>query len=215
MINLSKSNILAFVKKEGFTCVENVFSEEQINLIVDSINLEKATAHGLRIDKLPTETRIWQVEKISEEVKAFLKSDFVLQVENIFRQKVSFAIYNHVWAGDGPGSGGGWHRDTRFTPQYKVIIYLTDCQVGNGNYRYVKGSHKTLSKWSFLKIIEVVRKPRYDFLKPILDKYATNVTGKAGVGIISNTVGLHCGSKVLNGYRKALTLYFDNGVQFK
>lgn len=205
-------NVLKKLQKTGYVQLNDVFSRDFCEQTIKQFNLEQATVKNLLVDQLLCENRIWRAEDISENVKSILVSEFVMDISRQLEQKAEFAIFNHVWSGDGPGSGGGWHRDTRFGPQYKIIIYLTDCHLGNGEYWYIPGSHGVFSIFSLLRITELFRKPRYDRVPFLLDYFARKIPGKAGDVIITNTVGLHRGSKVLRGERFAVTIYFKNGV---
>ena len=211
-MKISKENLIE-LDKLGVTQIKNVLSLDQCNEIIKQFDIEKAKFANLHVDELTCENRIWRAEHISKSVENVLSSDIVKHLSKKFNQKSEFAIVNHVWSGKGFGSGGGWHRDTRFGPQYKIIIYLTNCNQGNGEYWYIPKSHKIYSFFSLLKITELFRKPRYDKISVLLNPFARKFPGKAGDVIITNTVGLHRGSKVNYGERYALTIYFANGVK--
>ena len=142
-------------------------------------------------------------------------SKFVREYGRRVNQKPSFTIFNHVWPGDGPGSGGGWHRDTRLKPVFKIIFYLVDVFPGGGEFFYVKGSHKFLSPSLLLRWHELLNKPRYEKFSKLLDPFGTGFSGRMGDAVLANTTGLHKGSEVFAGERFALTVYFDNGVMIE
>lgn len=207
-----KDETLNELEVVGVSGVPGAFSRKLCAEVIKEFDIHRALKKKLHVDQLPCENRIWRAEKISSKIAAILDSDLVRDVSVALNQKPEFAIVNHVWAGNGPGSGGGWHRDTRLGPQYKIIIYLSDCRLGNGEYWYIPRSHKILSIFSILRFSELFRKPRYDKIPFLLNLFAKKLPGKAGDVIITNTVGLHRGSKVVEGERFAVTIYFENGV---
>ena len=154
-MKISKENLIE-LDKLGVTQIKNVLSLDQCNEIIKQFDIEKAKFANLHVDELTCENRIWRAEHISKSVENVLSSDIVKHLSKKFNQKSEFAIVNHVWSGKGFGSGGGWHRDTRFGPQYKIIIYLTNCNQGNGEYWYIPKSHKIYSFFSFLKVSVLV-----------------------------------------------------------
>jgi len=175
---------------------------------LDIVNLDT------RVDILNSEVRIWRAERYFPSVKKLLTDEFLEPYEELFGQKFSFCIYNEVSPGT-IGSGGGWHRDTRFKDQYKILIYLTDCESrAEGCFEYIPKSHTKLNLYRLLTFSELFGKPRFKLLTNILNFLGQDLGGKKGDAIFVNTTGIHKGNSVSIGKRKAITLYFDNGVKF-
>lgn len=112
------------------------------------------------------------------------------------------------------GSGGGWHRDSPFTHQFKAIIYLSDVEENNGPFQYIKGSN---SKLEIVKCyLKNVFKPgQYRFSEQEIDGYlkftnkkVTDLTAKMGTLVLTDTKGIHRGRPIETGCRYTLFCYF-------
>lgn len=110
------------------------------------------------------------------------------------------------------GSGGGWHRDTVYGKQLKLIVYCSDVSEYNGPFQYINGSHRWYNK--ILISILLMKNPRSfrysekDIAR--LKKYGYKITecsAKAGTVILADTTGLHRGKPIVKGSRLALTVY--------
>lgn len=199
------------LKVYGHFSIIDFISEEECKLIINEAKTLEVDSSKVRVDILPSEYRVWNAEKVFPSIKKFLDSKPVEFCSNNLGLEPSFCIYNHIKPGE-YGSGGGWHRDTRFQNQYKCIVYLTDCNEGNGNFAYLRKSHLNNSIYVLTRFMDFFKKPRYDYLKKIFNKFSTNIYGQRGTAIIVNTTGIHRGTPVSNGERHALTIYFNNGV---
>ena len=174
----------------------------------------KKKKENINLHITKNEIRLWQAEKYLKNVKKIFNNKIIKNVENELGIKASFAIINLVSKGKF-GSGGSWHRDTRFQNQYKIIFYITNCKKKNGPFEYINGSHKLLTIFSLTRIIDIFRKPRYEFLNFLLINFGSKIIGNRGCGVISNTKGIHRGSPLCKGTRIAVTIYFNHGVNLK
>lgn len=115
------------------------------------------------------------------------------------------------------GSGGGWHRDSPVTHQFKAICYLNDVTSENGPFQYIKQSHKKLNvlKNYFNKVF----KPgQYRFSEQEIEHYldknqgyqVTDNTAKEGTLVFADTKGIHRGKPLNSGSRYVLFCYFWN-----
>lgn len=114
---------------------------------------------------------------------------------------------------DNKGSGGGWHRDSPITHQYKVIIYLSDVSLENGPFEYVQESN------SKIKIIESLTKKifkpmQYRYEEHEVENYCNKTksriqefTASQGTMILIDAKGIHRGRPIESGSRYALTFY--------
>lgn len=114
------------------------------------------------------------------------------------------------------GSGGGWHRDSPHTPQFKALIYLTDVNKDNGPFEYIAGSQK--SSRSIIDLIKGYARPnQYRFTNSEIKGIKNTVTlskvftGKAGTLVIFDSKGVHRGVPIEAGERYAITLYCSDG----
>jgi hypothetical protein len=105
------------------------------------------------------------------------------------------------------GSGGGWHRDSAFRHQVKVIWYLNEVRLENGPFSYVPGSHcRDRSSTKF--------DPAYETRFDVCPNEVTNVIGPPGTKLICDTKCIHGGRVVESGVRYAITLYaFESKAQ--
>ena len=107
------------------------------------------------------------------------------------------------------GSGGGFHRDSVYSNQLKVIWYLNDVAVENGPFSYVEGSHKNLFA------------PSSPLLPPAnrCNTVPGNLkvfTGSAGARLVCDTRCVHGGLPIEEGVRYAITLYtFTNFARYR
>jgi hypothetical protein len=202
------------LKQYGIFSINNFISEEECELIIKETKTLTVDSSKVRVDSLPSEYRVWNAEKVFPSIQRFLNSEPVEFCSSNLSLEPSFCIYNHIKPGE-YGSGGGWHRDTRFQNQYKCIVYLTDCNEGNGNFAYLRKSHLNNSAYVLTRFMDFFKKPRYDYLKKIFNRFSKNIYGSKGTAIIVNTTGIHRGTPVTKGERHALTIYFNNGVDLK
>lgn len=120
---------------------------------------------------------------------------------------------NMVNAGE-IGSGGGWHRDTRFSKEFKAILYLSDVEKQSGPFEYIECSHNRKRA-----MLQEIRKRTYlhnRYSEKAIEEYIlstglskVSLLGRAGTINVANTVGLHRGSPVKSGERFAVTLYLS------
>ena len=111
-------------------------------------------------------------------------------------------------AGGNKGSGGGWHRDSAFSHQFKAIIYLTDTDANSGPFQYLRGSHTSISKIKFFGFGETQSKTRYSDSEMVdLLKYCEEFNAPKGTAIFADTRGVHRGKPIFLGRRYALTYY--------
>ena len=125
------------------------------------------------------------------------------------RLKSWFMMANRVcYAAGNLGSGGGWHRDSAFTHQFKSICYLSDVELGNGPFEYVPYSHLTKAKLAVRDTIglDQSRISDKDFQQSRLE--SRTFTGPAGTLLLADTRGIHRGRPIKGGARYAITTYF-------
>lgn len=228
-LNLKKRSLLNYsgLSEIGYQVFPGFLSDEELR------------EYQRRFDELYSDNRIPVVEVGADQrifgVERF-RPNFQLESHQLFVEKMNksvkyfvdnthFILAGYIKMKEGElGSGGGWHRDSCFTNQFKTIIYLSDVGKENGAFEYLSGSHKRES-------FELVSKALTDYSfeqnrfsdKEIKDIVATcqtlsldRIEGKAGDMILVNTRGIHRGSPLVRGSRKAITSYsFRNKVPDK
>ena len=121
-------------------------------------------------------------------------------------------MYNKILK-SGIGSGGGWHRDSGYSNQYKLIIFLNGTDSRNGPFQFVTSSHTKKAIIENSKVLGFKEsKTRFttDEVDKILENGNYNIkTMKMNKGdaIFINTRCLHRGKPAEIGGRLALTSY--------
>lgn len=115
------------------------------------------------------------------------------------------------------GSGGGWHRDSPVTNQFKAICYLSDVNKNSGPFQYIKRSHKKVDvlKTYFSGIFKA---GQYRFTEHEIEHYLkktdhiiTEFIASEGTLAFADTKGLHRGKPLEKGSRYVLFCYFWHG----
>ncbi len=212
---------------DGFYVIQNFINGDELkNHIKDFDNLMS----DKNIPKVVTssDNRIYGVERytdnfITDKQKIFM-SEFNSNAK-YFDDNVYFTLAGEITDGKGNlGSGGGWHRDSPFTNQFKTILYLSDVDDNNGPFQYVKASHKRSKYKEIKKVLKSYSYNQNRFTNDEVDTLKENINdfdvctfnGKAGDLILVNTRGLHRGAPLLKGKRKAVTTYsFRNNIPKK
>lgn len=123
-----------------------------------------------------------------------------------------FSMANRVESGrDAPGSGGGWHRDSLFAPEFKALVYLDDVDADRGPFQFLRGSHSPAAIRS-----TVARTQGHGYVSRYPDIAAFEamgyrrraVHGPAGTIVFFDARLIHRGMPVVEGHRRALTIYY-------
>ena len=113
------------------------------------------------------------------------------------------------------GSGGGWHRDSPITHQFKAICYLNDVSSENGPFQYIKASHRKsdVIRSYFTRLFKPGQYRFSDmsvenYLSSNSDRYITDLTAPKGTLVFADTKGIHRGKPIASGSRYVLFCYF-------
>lgn len=212
--------VLVLLKSE-----DNVSSLQRYGLLSGNLNLSKAELSSLRLeidkclsrsdcnvwrDDLSSDERIYGIEQVSSVITNILD---IKRFKKLGERYIGVPLDNYFVLGarisprvGGVGSGGGWHRDSAFTHQFKVIIYLSDVTSSNGPFQYLEKSHRFFERIKFGSL----RERRFPNLSDErLRRYKLNeCLGKAGTTLFVDTKGIHRGKPIVDGSRYALTIYF-------
>ncbi|MBF4984773.1 phytanoyl-CoA dioxygenase family protein, partial [Nonlabens mediterrranea] len=134
---------------------------------------------------------------------------------SFFRKAYHFILLGWLKKGKGNlGSGGGWHRDSPISHQFKTILYLTDVDETNGPFQFIKGSQNWKNNLKVCKYLNLPlsnRRFKNEDIDSLISQNVipppTTFTSKKGGLIIADTRGLHRGKPLENGERKAITRY--------
>lgn len=184
-------------------------STTQLRAFIDSAIQNKDT--NLWTDELGSDVRIYGAEAISSEIEMLLPIDEMRKNgESYLSQKLP---YHFVLAAKlqhkvgNLGSGGGWHRDSPFTPQFKFIVYLSDVSSQNGPFEYVPKTHTSLDKFKSKFNLDKMRYTEEEVNNQWGDR-SILVTGGEGSILAADTKGVHRGCPIQSGERYACTVYF-------
>ncbi len=107
----------------------------------------------------------------------------------------------------------GWHIDNCFD-KMKAMILLTDVTEKNGPMRYKEGTHKVNDFLSQKTVFESATLgldygyPPFTLVEKMKEKEIKAV-GNAGDCVFFNTLGIHSGSRCIEGQRTALVVYYS------
>lgn len=199
------------------------FNTNGVELLKEKINTDSAakirdfidsTIHNTDAniwrDKLLSDERIYGAEEIFPEIKTLLPINEMKEIGQSYLGRdlpYFFILAARLQFKEGnEGSGGGWHRDSPFTPQFKFIVYLSNVSERNGPFEYILKTHTSISK---LKAKFNLKKMR--FTDDEISKQGKNIktmVGDEGSILIADTKGLHRGKPIETGKRYACTVYF-------
>lgn len=169
-------------------------------------------------DEVGADKRIYFAETLDEEFKNFYENDYI---RSVFREYTGIAnphgllLAARIDAVEGNnGSGGGWHRDSPISRQFKAIVYLNDVDEAQGPFQYVRKSHgKVSSIWACWK--RIFKPGHFRFEEVDVNRYieasgqsADLIVGDAGSLVLVDTKGIHRGYPIKQGRRYALFCYF-------
>lgn len=163
------------------------------------------------------DTRFWDVSDEASEIIGVFRN---LAINQAIQQKGrafkhTILMVNHITADESPdGSGGGWHVDS-VRNQYKLFMYLTECEsIENGPLMLFTSNSVLKDRFYILKNYLLGNKFRFnqhtiDVLKksgfseyPVLEDSLTP--------FYVNTSFIHRGAKIRSGERMLITAYmFD------
>jgi len=177
------------------TFIDSAINDSNVNVWRDSFDSDK---------------RIYGVEKLLPEVENLLPvNEMRKKGESYLSCKLPYYFVLAAkldYKQGNIGSGGGWHRDSPFTPQFKFITYLSDVKKENGPFEYIPYTHLSANKFrSKFKL----SKMRYTDSE-VLNEWGKGSLVCAGEGstLIADTRGVHRGHPIRCGTRYACTVYF-------
>lgn len=183
---------------------ENVLDGGSCRALMESIDSQLEMNGEQFVDDAGADRRIFYFERQVPNLIVKLQiEDLLIDISKYLGANVKhwFLMANKVEYRPGnKGSGGGFHRDSVYSHQLKVIWYLNDVGNENGPFAFVRGSHKRLfSRASPLK-------PPHSRCEGT-PEHLEAVTGDAGLRLVCDTRCVHGGMPVLKGCRYAVTLY--------
>ena len=217
--------ILANLQHKGIHVIENYWSDESCleltSKIDKAISTDQECLHWT--DAEGADHRIWEAEKLSASFAEFLNDPFIEKIRKYYSgilidEKLLLAARLTFTSGN-LGSGGGWHRDSPHSLQFKAILYLSDVKVESGPFEYFEQSH---SEWSSIQLLQnqLCKANQFRFTNEDIEKIESSQAiicsskpflANKGTLLLVNTKGIHRGRPIQQGYRYALTQYCFNG----
>ena len=161
--------------------------------------------------------RIFGANNVSDLIDSFSRHPVLQTIASAYNRVPTRAAFTLAakmpFSPSNQGSGEGWHRDA-FLRQFKAIIYLSDVEIGNGPFQFLRDSHKRgqvlrdiwAGKLRYsqnrLSVTEV------DLILHSSPGRLQTCTEKAGTLILVDTSAIHRGMPIKEGCRYALTNYY-------
>lgn len=217
---------MANLKQKGYWIIEDVYSKDYCNSLIDFINNYKEE-NNIEINYKGTELRIWDAQKKNNLfLRFYQESNHLLSRLLGSRQeaKTLLAIKNlPLNSDDDDSKKGRWHLDS-FRNQLKTFLFLTDTNENSGVFEFIPESHKMIFKLNMLfrghyfrlsDFFKGKKKRSYQWLNDSLiekllstDMPSMPVLCKAGTVLIVDTSAIHRARPCSEGHRYALTAYY-------
>lgn len=166
--------------------------------------------------------RIYGAENVSALIKQFATDDVLQEISSSYNctpTRTAFTLAAKMPAMEGnKGSGEGWHRDA-FLRQFKAILYLTDVELENGPFQFIKRSHQKGQVLQDIWAADLgynqyrIKEEQIERLLKADEARLETFTAKAGTLILVDTSSIHRGMPIKAGTRYALTNYFFSEKQ--
>ena len=225
--NYSSVTIIKDLRTKGYHYIPNFLTEDEIRKVVMEFELLFEQDHLVKEESNGCDMRIYGAdERANFKIKKL--DDFsgpLFKSFSFFRKAYHFILLGWLKKGENNlGSGGGWHRDSPISHQFKTILYLTDVSDDNGPFQFIEGSQNWKNNIKVSKYLKIpiserrFKNEQIDLLieDNIIPKPITFCSKKGGL-IIADTRGLHRGKPLEEGERKAITRYHfvsDIGSKF-
>jgi Phytanoyl-CoA dioxygenase (PhyH) len=215
--------VVSQLKNKGFFVIKDFWSSERCLAAIRQIELgiDSSTDNCHHwVDPEGSDYRLWYAENLGGEMVSFFDDPLIEMVRKYYsgieiaESLVLAARLSYI--ADNKGSGGGWHRDSPHTLQFKAILYLSDVSEENGPFQYLEETHHSSSAIRLLRQ-KLCSPNQYRFTEDeIAQIMAESVpfhtfTATAGTLILVDTKGIHRGKPIEVGNRYALTKYCFNG----
>ena len=210
------------LNKFGISIQAGFFSSEECSVMrqkIDSYILDSRV--NVIVDKDGADHRIFFADQIDPLFAKFYNHPDIRKILALYTgttQPSGMVLAARIDSVEGNvGSGGGWHRDSLYSRQFKTICYLSSVDQDAGPFQYIKGSHKKSDVLiSYFKRLFTPGSSRFtnDEIRQYLkctNKKVTSALGFEGSVVHVDTKGVHRGKPIKNGSRYALTCYFWHG----
>lgn len=218
-LSVSPDPTIKKILSDGFIVIPGFFSSERCELLRSRLDrLIAEDSVNVWRDFAGADNRVYFAESVDDLMMDFYKDPFIRQKLYEYtgtRDPVGMVLGARIDSVEGNvGSGGGWHRDSPVSRQFKALIYLSDVSPDNGPFQYIKHSHQ---KWKVINAYfkRIFRPSQYRFTGAEIEYYlcqmgavVETICGQQGTLILVDTKGIHQGAPLSIGSRHALFCYF-------
>jgi len=213
------TSIVNSIKVDGLYVTQNFLNKTECKKYIEKIDyLIASSSSNVWHDDTESDHRIYFINTIDEGFNDFYENQRIREALKAYTgtaDPVGMLLAAKIEYKEGNlGSGGGWHRDSPVTHQFKAVCYLNDVDETNGPFQYIKGSHR---KGNVIRnyFNKVFKAGQYRFSDDEIAHYLAknsksveSVTGNAGTLVYADTKGIHRGKPVEQGVRYVLFCYF-------
>jgi len=211
--------VLEEIESKGFCVIKGYYDKSKCNNLLSSVNDVMGDSSVKKwVDSDKSDHRVLGVNFLNHEFESFLNDSFISDIACYYMKsslKARFTLAGKlIFVKGNAGSGGGWHRDTSTSRQFKSILYLTDVTEENGAFEYQEGSHKkSHSIHLAINGLNTFRQTRFSnievsTIEKQINSRGITLAGKQGDLILVDTRGIHRGAPIRRGLRYALTNYY-------
>lgn len=207
------------LKAEGLYLAPSLLDQDRVDRLNAACDrIYDQYPGSISMESNGSDARIYGVDRLSNDsIFKELQEQFLADAQIFYnsRKIEQFCMAGTItYHPEGLGSGSGWHRDSPYRHQFKVIIYLSDTTLEEGPFEFIPDSHH---KSSLVKSAQCLGKPlaadRYtnQEVEQLLEQGAIRqpftLVGPAGTTLYADTRGLHRGRPLEKGRRRAVTFY--------
>ncbi|WP_348709019.1 phytanoyl-CoA dioxygenase family protein [uncultured Pseudoalteromonas sp.] len=216
------SKVLKELKKDGISVESNFYTSEECCRFRKKIDaLIESNSTNVWIDESGADHRIYFVNEVDDDFNDFYENSKIRSILKNYtgtNEPKGMLLAARIDAKDGNiGSGGGWHRDSPITHQFKAICYLSDVETEHGPFQFIKKSHLKLDVFKSY-LTNLFNPGQYRFNDSEVERYMnktsksiSELTAEQGTVVYADTKGIHRGKPIVRGSRYVLFCYFWHG----
>ena len=216
--SLNFSNVSYLIDKHGICVIEDFFSQDFVERLFQEskriLHLHKDLIDILDKEDCSKDERIFNAQDLSPTILDFSEIPFFKDIALKFGKSLRLnTLLNRLVYEEGltKNSGAGWHRDNHHC-QFKVIVYLTDVTIFNGNFQWITNSSHKFIGYPEPRSEDYNTRFSDEVIHDIIINNPTceliDIIGKKGTVILADTTYIHRGNIIKEGERYALTQYF-------